>query len=61
MMQVKTVSEGEGDKEEEETGFFFKSDDLDSDGLEFLSNEIEVLFDNQALGECFIFCCHRCC
>ncbi len=43
MMQVRTSSTG-SEESSTETGFFFNADDLDADGLDYLTEQIEILF-----------------
>jgi hypothetical protein len=50
MMQVRTSASGD-EEAATETGFFFNAEDLDADGLDYLTEQIEMLFGNTAIED----------
>ena len=50
MMQVKTSSTATTEADHD-SGFFFSANDLDADGLDYLSEQAELLFGNETIED----------
>jgi hypothetical protein len=51
MMQVKTTTADGSEEAAHESGFFFNAENLDADGLDYLTEQVEILFGNTAVED----------
>ncbi len=51
MMQVKTTTADGNEEEAQARGFFFNAENLDADGLDYLTEQVEILFGNTAIED----------